>query len=131
MRLARQRERAVVAEQDEALLGGLARPFMWLLLIGTALGMIALISTLIATALGTFMAMALVRYGFRGRGATNLLVFLPMSTPEIVLGASLLVALVLLDLALQHYALTIARKLARRCFHSLRKLGPAVLEPVT
>src|SRR5205085_938069 len=31
-----------------------------------------------------------VRYGFRGRGVTNLLIFLPMSTPEIVLGASLL-----------------------------------------
>jgi spermidine/putrescine transport system permease protein len=36
------------------------------------------------------MAMGIVRYHFRGRGATNLLVFLPMSTPEIVLGASLL-----------------------------------------
>ena len=31
-----------------------------------------------------------MRYGFRGRGATNLLIFLPLSTPEIVLGASLL-----------------------------------------
>jgi spermidine/putrescine transport system permease protein len=51
---------------------------------------IALISSLIATALGTLIALALVRYGFRGRGTTNLLVFLPMSTPEIVLGASLL-----------------------------------------
>ena len=30
-----------------------------------------------------------MRYGFRGRGSTNLLVFLPLSTPEIVLGASL------------------------------------------
>jgi spermidine/putrescine transport system permease protein len=36
------------------------------------------------------IALALVRYGFRGRGSTNLLIFLPMSTPEIVLGASLL-----------------------------------------
>jgi spermidine/putrescine transport system permease protein len=51
---------------------------------------IALIASLIATALGTLMALALVRYGFRGRGATNLLIFLPLSTPEIVLGASLL-----------------------------------------
>jgi spermidine/putrescine transport system permease protein len=51
---------------------------------------IALIASLIATALGTLVALALVRYGFRGRGATNLLVFLPLSTPEIVLGASLL-----------------------------------------
>jgi spermidine/putrescine transport system permease protein len=51
---------------------------------------IALIASLVATALGTLVALALVRYGFRGRGATNLLVFLPLSTPEIVLGASLL-----------------------------------------
>ena len=51
---------------------------------------IALLASLLATALGTFAALALVRYGFRGRGAANLLVFLPLSTPEIVLGASLL-----------------------------------------
>jgi spermidine/putrescine transport system permease protein len=51
---------------------------------------IAAISSLVATALGTLIALALVRYGFRGRGATNLLIFLPMSSPEIVLGASLL-----------------------------------------
>ncbi len=51
---------------------------------------IALIASLVATALGTLIALALVRYGFRGRGVTNLLIFLPLSTPEIVLGASLL-----------------------------------------
>jgi spermidine/putrescine transport system permease protein len=51
---------------------------------------IALVASVIATALGTLIALALVRYGFRGRAATNLLVFLPLSTPEIVLGASLL-----------------------------------------
>jgi spermidine/putrescine transport system permease protein len=51
---------------------------------------IALIASLVATVLGTLIALALVRYRFRGRGATNLLIFLPMSTPEIVLGASLL-----------------------------------------
>ena len=51
---------------------------------------IALIASIVATALGTLIALALVRYGFRGRGATNLLIFLPLSTPEIVLGASLL-----------------------------------------
>jgi spermidine/putrescine transport system permease protein len=51
---------------------------------------IALVASLFATALGTLIALALVRYGFRGRGATNLLIFLPLSTPEIVLGASLL-----------------------------------------
>jgi spermidine/putrescine transport system permease protein len=52
--------------------------------------LIAFLSTIIATAIGVLMALALVRHSFRGRGATNLLVFLPMSTPEIVLGTSLL-----------------------------------------
>jgi spermidine/putrescine transport system permease protein len=51
---------------------------------------VAAISSVAATILGTLIALALVRHGFRGRGATNFLVFLPMSTPEIVLGASLL-----------------------------------------
>ncbi len=51
---------------------------------------IGLISTIIATVLGTMIALAIVRHRFLGRGATNILVFLPMSTPEIVLGASLL-----------------------------------------
>jgi spermidine/putrescine transport system permease protein len=51
---------------------------------------IGLIATFVATVLGTLMALAIVRHAFKGRGASNLLVFLPMSTPEIVLGASLL-----------------------------------------
>jgi spermidine/putrescine transport system permease protein len=51
---------------------------------------IALLAGVVATALGTLIALALVRYRFRGRGSTNLFIFLPMSTPEIVLGASLL-----------------------------------------
>jgi spermidine/putrescine transport system permease protein len=52
--------------------------------------LIAAVSTIIATALGTFMALALVRYGFRGRSTVDLLVFLPLATPEVVLGAALL-----------------------------------------
>ena len=51
---------------------------------------IAFLASLIATALGMLIALALVRYSFGGRGATNLLIFLPLSSPEIVLGASLL-----------------------------------------
>jgi spermidine/putrescine transport system permease protein len=51
---------------------------------------IALLATVIATALGTFMALALVRYGFRGRGTVDTMVFLPLATPEVVLGAALL-----------------------------------------
>jgi spermidine/putrescine transport system permease protein len=51
---------------------------------------VALLATVVATVLGTAIALALTRYQFRGRGVTNVLIFLPMATPEIVLGASLL-----------------------------------------
>jgi spermidine/putrescine transport system permease protein len=47
-------------------------------------------STIVATALGTLIALGLSRYQFRGRSSTNFFIFLPMATPEIVLGASLL-----------------------------------------
>lgn len=48
------------------------------------------LDTIIATTLGTFMAVALVRYRFRGRGAVDMFVFLPLASPEVVLGAALL-----------------------------------------
>ena len=51
---------------------------------------LAALSTLMATAIGTLMAMALVRHSFRGRRAANLLIILPMASPEIVIGAALL-----------------------------------------
>jgi spermidine/putrescine transport system permease protein len=51
---------------------------------------IAFLSALLATTLGTLIALALVRYRFRGRSTTNLLLFLPMATPEVVMGSSLL-----------------------------------------
>jgi spermidine/putrescine transport system permease protein len=51
---------------------------------------VGLLATAVATALGTMVAFALARHRFRGRTATNLLIFLPMATPEVVLGASLL-----------------------------------------
>jgi spermidine/putrescine transport system permease protein len=69
---------------------------------------VAAISAAAATVLGTLIALALVRYGFRGRGATNLLVFLPMSTPEIVLGASLLALFLTLNVATGFLTIVIA-----------------------
>ncbi|MEK6649225.1 MAG: ABC transporter permease [Actinomycetota bacterium] len=51
---------------------------------------IGFIATFIATVLGTMIAFALGRHRFRGRSTVNILIFLPMATPEIVLGASLL-----------------------------------------
>ena len=50
---------------------------------------IATIATAAATLLGSLMALALSRYQFRGAGAFNLLLVLPITTPEIVLGSSL------------------------------------------
>ena len=50
---------------------------------------VAGVSTVLATAMGTAIAIALVRYRFKFRQATTLLLFLPMATPEVVLGAGL------------------------------------------
>ena len=52
--------------------------------------LIAAVSTLIATILGTLIALAMTRHRFKGRSAMNLFIFVPMATPEIVMGAGLL-----------------------------------------
>jgi spermidine/putrescine transport system permease protein len=51
---------------------------------------IAALSTLGATILGTLTALALVRYEFGGRAPINFFIFIPLATPEVVLGAALL-----------------------------------------
>ena len=51
---------------------------------------IAALSTVIATILGTLTAIALVRYEFSGRAPVNFFIFIPLATPEVVLGAALL-----------------------------------------
>lgn len=60
--------------------------------------LIASISTFIATVFGTLIALALTRFNFRGRSGLNLFIFLPMATPEIVLGVSLLALFVTLNI---------------------------------
>jgi spermidine/putrescine transport system permease protein len=69
---------------------------------------VALVATLVATILGTLVAMALVRYHFRGRGSTNLLIFVPLTAPEIVLGASLLTLFLNLGTALGFWTIVLA-----------------------
>jgi spermidine/putrescine transport system permease protein len=69
---------------------------------------LAALTTLIATAIGTLMAIALVRHKFFGRRATNLLIVLPMATPEIVIGAALLSMFVVYGVALGFTTLLIA-----------------------
>jgi spermidine/putrescine transport system permease protein len=69
---------------------------------------VAAIASIAATALGTLIALALVRYRFRGRGSTNLLIFLPMASPEIVLGAALLTLFLSVNVELGFWTITIA-----------------------
>ena len=77
---------------NEFSLQGWLHPFDWPGLgeaVQTSLT-VAVLSTIFATVLGTMIGLALTRYRFRGRGALNAVIFLPMATPEIVLGASML-----------------------------------------
>ena len=58
---------------------------------------VGVIVTLVAAALGTLMALALVKYRFRGKGIVNTLIVLPLTMPEIVMGFSLLTLFVNLN----------------------------------
>jgi len=60
---------------------------------------IGFIATLVSTILGTMVAFAIGRHRFRGRSATNLLIFLPMATPEVVMGSSLLTLFIAMGIA--------------------------------
>ncbi len=57
---------------------------------------VASLSTVVSVVFGTLIALALTRFRFRGRSALNLVLFVPMATPEIVLGVSLLALFVTL-----------------------------------
>jgi spermidine/putrescine transport system permease protein len=79
--------------------------------LGEAMGKsleIAFISTLLAVVLGTFMALSLVRYRFKGRRATDMFVFLPLATPEVVLGAALLGLFLLMNVETGFVTIVIA-----------------------
>jgi spermidine/putrescine transport system permease protein len=69
---------------------------------------LAALATAISTAIGTMMAIALVRYRFFGRRASNLLIVLPMATPEVVMGASLLSLFLIYSVPLGFQSLLIA-----------------------
>jgi spermidine/putrescine transport system permease protein len=51
---------------------------------------IALVASLLATAIGTAMAYAMVRFRFMGQKALDLVLLLTISTPEVIIGSSLL-----------------------------------------
>ncbi|MGA9635898.1 MAG: ABC transporter permease, partial [Solirubrobacterales bacterium] len=69
---------------------------------------LAALATGISTALGTAIALALVRYQFFGRGPANFLIVIPMATPEVVMGASLLSLFLIYGLPLGFTTLLIA-----------------------
>ena len=72
---------------------------------------LALVSTVIATVLGTFLAIALVRYRsnkFRGKVAVEQILFLNIAAPEIVMGASLLGLFVTLNIGRGFVTLVLA-----------------------
>jgi spermidine/putrescine transport system permease protein len=69
---------------------------------------IAALSTLVATALGTLIALALTRHRFFGRSGLNLFLFLPMATPEVVLGVALLALFVSVNMPRGFVTITIA-----------------------
>ena len=69
---------------------------------------IGLAATVAATLLGTMIAFALARYRFRGRTGSNLLIFMPMATPEVVMGSSLLTLFVSIGIPLGRTTILIA-----------------------
>ena len=69
---------------------------------------IAAFTTIGAVLLGTLLAVALTRYRFRGQGAAGFFVFLPMATPEVVLGASLLAMFLVIGIDTGFWTIVIA-----------------------
>ncbi|MGZ4640325.1 MAG: ABC transporter permease [Actinomycetes bacterium] len=69
---------------------------------------IGIAATVVATIFGTMVAFALARYRFRGRAGTNLLIFMPMASPEVVMGSSLLTLFVNLTIPLGAQTIFIA-----------------------
>lgn len=69
---------------------------------------IGVTASVVATILGTMVAFALGRFRFRGRATTNLLIFMPMATPEVVMGSSLLTLFVMMGLSTGALAILIA-----------------------
>lgn len=70
--------------------------------------LVAGITTVIATVLGTLAALALGRYDFRGKRGTRALLYLPVIIPEVVLGAALLTFFGVIEMRLSLRTVVIA-----------------------
>ena len=60
--------------------------------------LIAFLASTTAAAVGALLGLSLARYRYRGKGTTNLVIFLAISAPEVVLGAALVSFFVTLGL---------------------------------
>lgn len=69
---------------------------------------IAVISTLVATSLGTGIGLAVGKYRFRGRAASDVLMFAAIATPEVVIGAALLSLFIVVDIPRGYLTIVIA-----------------------
>lgn len=69
---------------------------------------VAAVSTTVATVFGTLIALALCRYKWRGAGPVSLLLVLPLTTPEVVLGSSLLALFLQANVAAGFWTIVIA-----------------------
>ena len=69
---------------------------------------VGLLATLISTVLGTLIALGIARHRFRGRRVLEALIYVPIVTPEIVTGISLLILYVLIGFPLGLATITIA-----------------------
>jgi len=70
--------------------------------------LLAVLTMLIAGAIGTMVGLALGKYRFVGQGATNLVMFATISSPELVMGASLLSFFVTTNVGLGFITILIA-----------------------
>ncbi len=80
---------------------------------------VAAISTVISAVLGTLIAVALVRYRFRGNGSINTFLVIPLTTPEVVIGAALLTLFLDLDRATGFGTIIIAHVMFQISFVAL------------
>lgn len=69
---------------------------------------VAAVSTAIALVFGTLVAIALVRQRFRGRTAVDTFMVLPLTSPEVVMGASLLTLFLSMGWATGYVTIVIA-----------------------
>lgn len=78
---------------------------------------VAFTSATVATLLGTLAAIALVRFGrFRGRVLFSGMVYAPLVMPEVILGLSLLLLFVTIDLDRGFWTVTLAHISFTMCF---------------